>query len=111
MTGVNTENDGTLTPVANETGYHVYHDPTNVASLSETLINAIAAIRNTNPTETPIPLTDSVDSDALDAPFRGYVRRAETGGRLRHVLRFRSGRVRSRERTHIHLRMNHLERQ
>ncbi len=69
MTEVNTGGDGRPTPVANKTGYHVYHDPRSGWSLSETLIAAIASIRNIDPTKTTIPLTDRVDVDALDAIF------------------------------------------
>ncbi|WP_458187186.1 HalOD1 output domain-containing protein [Haladaptatus sp. NG-WS-4] len=72
MSGVDTgcdEDDPTPTPVANETGYHVYHDATNTRPLSETLISAIAVVRNVDPTVAPIPLTDAVDPDALDLLF------------------------------------------
>ncbi|WP_458205121.1 HalOD1 output domain-containing protein [Haladaptatus sp. NG-SE-30] len=72
MSGVNTECDGgepTPTPVANQTGYHVYHDATSTRPLSETLISAIAVIQNVDPTVTPIPLTDVVDPDSLDLLF------------------------------------------
>ncbi|GAA0230652.1 HalOD1 output domain-containing protein [Haladaptatus pallidirubidus] len=72
MSGVNAGLDGSdakPTPVANETGFHVYHDATTDWELSETLLSAIAIIRNTDPTKSPIPLTDSVDPDALDALF------------------------------------------
>ncbi|SIR18451.1 hypothetical protein SAMN05421858_1731 [Haladaptatus litoreus] len=72
MSRVNTGLDGNdpkPTPVANETGYHVYHDATTDWELSETLLSAIAVIRNIDPTKTPIPLMNTVDSDALDALF------------------------------------------
>ncbi|WP_435154430.1 HalOD1 output domain-containing protein [Haladaptatus sp. DFWS20] len=72
MRGVNTgfdEDDTKPIPIADETSYHVYHDATSDWLFSETLINAIAVILNTNPTKTPIPLTDVTDTDALDVIF------------------------------------------
>lgn len=72
MSRVNTGFGGNYTkptPIADETGYHVYHDATSDWLFSESLINTIAVISNTDPTKTPIPLTDVVDTDALDVIF------------------------------------------
>lgn len=72
MSGANTECDGgepVPIPIADETGYHVYHDATSPRPLSETLITAVAVIRNIDPTVESIPLTDAVDPDALDLLF------------------------------------------
>jgi hypothetical protein len=57
------------TLVGDETGYHVYHDATSPRPLSETLIIALAVIRNIDPTVESIPLADAVDPDALDLLF------------------------------------------
>ncbi|WP_266077777.1 HalOD1 output domain-containing protein [Haladaptatus caseinilyticus] len=50
-------------------GYHVYHDSASLYSVSETIIEAIAAIRSSDPTDDLIPLTDVVDPDALNSLF------------------------------------------
>ncbi|WP_227354088.1 HalOD1 output domain-containing protein [Haladaptatus salinisoli] len=57
------------TPVADEAGYHVYHDATSPRPLSETLITALAVIRNIDPTVESIPLADAIDPDSLDLLF------------------------------------------
>lgn len=49
--------------------YHAYHDTASDRDLSETVIDAIADVADIDPTETRIPLSDSVDPDALDAIF------------------------------------------
>ena len=60
--------DGTPTQLSSESpAYHVYHDDSR--TVSETVIDAVAAIQNLDPTDTRIPLDESVDPDALDAIF------------------------------------------
>ncbi len=49
--------------------YHVYYDSSAPYSLNEVIIEAVAAIQNTDPTDDPIPLTDALDPDALDSLF------------------------------------------
>jgi hypothetical protein len=62
-----TDENCTPSPVADGSGYHVYHGDSR--SVAETVIDAVAAIRNLDPTETWIPVADCVDPDALDAIF------------------------------------------
>lgn len=61
-------------------GYHVYHDPASSYSVSETVIEAVAAIRNQDPTDDPIPLTDVLDPDALNSLFTDTHRGSERDG-------------------------------
>ncbi|WP_158056618.1 HalOD1 output domain-containing protein [Halorussus halophilus] len=49
--------------------YHAYHDPAGSATLSETVIEAIADIADVDPTTTLIPLAEAVDPDSLDTLF------------------------------------------
>lgn len=79
MRGANTGDgaDGNCapSPIADGGCYHVYRDG---RPASETVIDAVAAIRDLDPTTTRIPLDECVDPDALDAIFRdthGGVRR------------------------------------
>ncbi len=58
-------------------GYHVYHDSRDTYSLSETVIEAVATIRNRDPTDDPIPLASIIDPDALDSLFANTHRGSE----------------------------------
>lgn len=51
--------------------YHEYYDPECKATLSETVITAIADIAGVDPTRTRIPLNESVNPDALNELFDG----------------------------------------
>ncbi|GAA0230660.1 HalOD1 output domain-containing protein [Haladaptatus pallidirubidus] len=57
--------------------YHAYHDSRDTHSLSETVIEAIATIRNRDPTDDPIPLANIIDPDALDSLFANTHRGSE----------------------------------
>lgn len=61
--------------------YRAYHDPDGPATLSETIVHALAECMGVDVTDCDFSLYDSVDPDALDRLFRprrdGTVR---TGG-------------------------------
>jgi Halobacterial output domain 1 len=61
--------DGPTLVASNPRTYHTHRDTTSLGSPSVTVIEAIAAIRGIDPTETRIPLMDVLDPDALDALF------------------------------------------
>lgn len=49
--------------------YRTTHDPEGSATVSDTVIEAIADVAGVDPTNTVIPLSDCIDPDALDALF------------------------------------------
>lgn len=49
--------------------YRVTHDFGGPTTMSNTVIEAIAEVAEVDPTETVIPLADSIEPDALDALF------------------------------------------
>ncbi|WP_440005359.1 HalOD1 output domain-containing protein [Halomicrococcus sp. SG-WS-1] len=85
MNGVDrgySDGGGTPTRLSGESpAYHVYHDDSR--SISETVIDAVAAIQNLDPTEARIPLDEVVDPDALDAIFAdSFDGQTRDGGRV-----------------------------
>lgn len=59
-----------LTEGADRQGtYQTSHDPDGPATVSDTVIEAIATVAEVDPTTTVIPLSDHIDPDALDALF------------------------------------------
>ncbi|MEY7849998.1 HalOD1 output domain-containing protein [Natrarchaeobius sp. A-rgal3] len=50
--------------------YRAFHDPNGPATLSTTIVHALADCIGVDPTDSRISLYDSVDPDALDALFR-----------------------------------------
>lgn len=82
MSHINTENDtaerSEPTEAPERTGvYRETYDPDGPATLSNTVIEAIAEVAGVDPTQTVIPLADSIDPDALDSLF------ADTEGDVR----------------------------
>ena len=68
--GNDTDDSSTLTEVPDSNGvYRVTHDPDGPATVSDTVIGAIAEVADVDPTNTVIPLADRVDPDALDDLF------------------------------------------
>lgn len=49
--------------------YRARHDPDGPATVSESVIEAIADVADVDPTKTVIPLAERIDPDALDALF------------------------------------------
>jgi len=49
--------------------YRATHDPDGPATVSDTVIEAVAEVAGVDPTTTIIPLSDRIDPDALDALF------------------------------------------
>ena len=49
--------------------YRASYDPDGPATVSDAVIEAIADVAGVDPTSTVIPLSESVDPDALDALF------------------------------------------
>ena len=63
--------------------YRAVHDPDGPATLSTTVIHALADCMGIDPTDGRISLYDSVDPDALDELFRPrHDGRPRTGGQL-----------------------------
>ena len=59
-----------LTEASDRQGvYRATHDPDGPATVSDTVIEAIAEVAGIDPTNTVIPLSERVDPDALDALF------------------------------------------
>ncbi|RQG90498.1 HalOD1 output domain-containing protein [Natrarchaeobius chitinivorans] len=50
--------------------YRAFHDPDGPATLSTTVVHALADCLGVDPTDGRISLYDTVDPDALDALFR-----------------------------------------
>lgn len=66
-----TENP-TLTESPDRPGvYRATYDPDGPATVSDTVIEAIAEVADVDPTKTVIPLSDRIDPDALDSLFVG----------------------------------------
>ncbi|WP_049927822.1 HalOD1 output domain-containing protein [Halopiger goleimassiliensis] len=67
--------------------YRAVHDPDGPATLSTTVVHALADCMGVDPTAGRISLYDAVDPDALDALFRPqYDGTPRTGGRLSFVV-------------------------
>ena len=59
-----------LTEAPDRSGvYRATHDPNGPATVSDTVIEAVAEVADVDPTTTLIPLADRIDPDALDALF------------------------------------------
>lgn len=59
-----------LTEAPGRTGvYRATHDPDGPATVSDTVIEAVADVAGVDPTNTLIPLADRIDPDALDGLF------------------------------------------
>lgn len=68
--GTDADDGSGLTETADRSGvYRVAHDPDGPATVSDTVIEAIAEVAGVDPTSTVIPLADRVDPDALDDLF------------------------------------------
>jgi len=92
MNRQNVDNDGedgdhgpTLV-ASNPRTYYTHRDSTSFGHLSGTVIEAIAAIRGINPTETRIPLIDVLDPDALDTLFPRNPRENRTTGHITFTI-------------------------
>lgn len=67
--------------------YRTVHDPDGSATLSTTVIHALADCMGVDVTDSRLSLYDAVDPDALDALFRPrYDGTPRTGGRLSFVV-------------------------
>ncbi|WP_265108891.1 HalOD1 output domain-containing protein [Halosolutus halophilus] len=67
--------------------YRAVHDPEGTATLSTTVIHALADCTGVDVTDCRFSLYDAVDPDALDALFRPrHDGRPRTGGRLSFVV-------------------------
>lgn len=67
--------------------YRAYHDPDGPATLSTTVVHALADCMDIDPTDGRITLYDTVDPDALDRLFRPrHDGRPRSGGRLSFVV-------------------------
>jgi hypothetical protein len=66
--------------------YHTHCDTTTFGFLSETVIEAVAAIRGIDLTETRIPLMDVLDPDALDALFAHAPQGHRTTGHITFTI-------------------------
>ncbi|THE65408.1 hypothetical protein D8Y22_09530 [Salinadaptatus halalkaliphilus] len=77
-------------PAADRTRSRVYraiHDPDGPATLSTTVVHALADCLGVDPTEGRLSLYDAVDPDALDALFRHrHDGTPRSGGRLSFVV-------------------------
>lgn len=74
MSKSNTGKDATdssgLAEAPNRSGvYRAMHDPDGPATVSDTVIEAVAAVADVDPTTTLIPLSERIDPDALDGLF------------------------------------------
>lgn len=68
--GNDTSESSTLSEAPGRAGvYRVTHDPDSSATVSDTVIRAIAEVAGVDPTNTVIPLSESIDPDALDGLF------------------------------------------
>lgn len=68
--------------------YRATHDPTGPATLSTTVIHALADCLGVDVTDGRISLYDTVDPDALDSLFRPrYDGRPRSGGSLSFTIR------------------------
>lgn len=68
--GNDTEESSILSESPDREGiYRATHDPDGPATVSDTVIEAIAEVAGVDPTSTIIPLSDRIDPDALDALF------------------------------------------
>jgi hypothetical protein len=76
--------------------YRATHDPDGPATVSDTVIEAVAEVAGVDPTTTIIPLSDRIDPDALDALFAANEGAAQTTFRVcgLEVLVRSDGRVR-----------------
>lgn len=76
--------------------YRATHDPDGPATVSDTVIEAIAEVAGVDPTNTIIPLADRIDPDALDALFNADDGQAQVTFRVcgLEVLVQSDGRVR-----------------
>jgi len=76
--------------------YRATHDPDGPATVSDTVIEAVAEVAGVDPTTTVIPLSDRIDPDALDALFADDEGAAQTTFRVcgLEVLVRSDGRVR-----------------
>ena len=76
--------------------YRVTYDPDGAATISDTVIEAVAEVAGVDPTNTIIPLSDRIDPDALDALFADCEGKAQTTFRVSglEVLVRSDGRVR-----------------
>jgi hypothetical protein len=76
--------------------YRVTHDPDGPATVSDTVIEAVAEVAGVDPTTTIIPLSERIDPDALDALFAANEGAAQTTFRVcgLEVLVRSDGRVR-----------------
>lgn len=67
--------------------YRVTHDPDGPATLSTTVVHALADCLGVDVTDATFTLYDSIDPDALDAIFRPrYDGAARTGGHVSFVV-------------------------
>lgn len=68
--GKDTTDSSGLTEAPGRTGvYRATHDPEGPATVSDTVIEAVAEVADVDPTTTLIPLADRIDPDALDTLF------------------------------------------
>ncbi|WP_226039479.1 HalOD1 output domain-containing protein [Natrinema sp. DC36] len=75
--------------------YRASHDPDGPATLSTTVIHALADCLGVDVTDSRVSLYDTVDPDALDALFRPrYNGTPRTGGTLSFVVNGHHVRVR-----------------
>ncbi|MFC4448322.1 HalOD1 output domain-containing protein [Halorussus aquaticus] len=59
-----------LTEAPDRSGvYRATYDPEGQTTVSDTVIAAIAEVAGVDPTQTVIPLSETIDPDALDALF------------------------------------------
>lgn len=76
--------------------YRATHDPDGPVTVSDTVIRAIADVADVDPTNTVIPLSESIDPDALDALFASDDGEAQARFRVcgLEVLVWSDGRIR-----------------
>ncbi|WP_435174546.1 HalOD1 output domain-containing protein [Halorussus sp. AFM4] len=76
--------------------YRASYDPDGPATVSDAVIEAVADVAGVDPTSTVIPLSETVDPDALDALFTGCEGDAQVAFRVcgLHVLVRSDGRLR-----------------
>lgn len=81
--GNDTDDSSRLTEAPDRNGvYRTTHDPDGPATVSDTVIEAIAEVAGVDPTSTVIPLADRVDPDALDDLFADDVGDARVSFRV-----------------------------
>jgi len=67
--------------------YRAVHDPDGPATLSTTVVHALADCMGLDPTDGRVSLYDAIDPDALDAIFRPkYDGTPRTGGHISFVV-------------------------